>query len=121
MQYITRDTKVQRARPRLADRSVCQRIKRSGITGVVKDELVQAVRDLKTSMDASDTVHGADAVRDSLAKGIKNLGAYTSTATRYSHAAKLKRLSANDVDNLLDELTGTFHTEPPDGTLNASQ
>ncbi len=101
-------------------RGTRQRIKRKGRTkAAVKDKLIQAVKDLETGIDASDAYTVADAVRDWLAKGTKNLGAGTVDGYRMladQHlipeigAAKLKRLSADDVDKWLDELTGKLST-----------
>ena len=97
-----------------------QRIKRKARTkAAVKDKLIQAVKDLETGIETSDAYTVADAVRDWLAKGTKDLGAGTVDGYRIladQHlipligATKLKRLTADDVDDWLEGLTGKLST-----------
>ena len=100
-----------------------QRVKRKGRTKVaVKDKLIKVVQDressVKTTKDAENyTVENA--VRDWLAKGLKGRDPGTVTGSRIlagQHvlpligARKLKELSADDVDDWLDGLTGKLST-----------
>jgi integrase len=101
-------------------RGVRQRIKRKAKTkAAVKDRLIQAVKDLEFGIEASDACTVADAVRDWLDKGTRNLGVGTVAGYRIladQHlipvigAAKLKRLSADDVDTWLEGLAGKLST-----------
>src|SRR5215472_7746317 len=90
-----------------------QRIKRKGRTKeIVKDKLRKAVNDLEVGIDTSDTYTVENAVRDWLAKGTKGLSGKTiydyhslaeSNLIPFIGAYKLKRLTADNVDDWLDE------------------
>jgi integrase len=98
-----------------------QRIKRKGRTKqIVKDKLVKAVDDLEAGIETSDSYTVAEAVEDWLERGMRGYG--ESTVTTYQllakknlipliGAAKLKKLSADDVDSWLDGLTGSLSTD----------
>ena len=100
-----------------------QRVKRKGRTKTaVKDKLIKLVEErengIKTGKEA-DSYTVADDVRDWLAKGTRNLGKGTADGYRIlagKHlipeigATKLKELSADDVDDWLDGLTGKLST-----------
>ncbi|HUY45052.1 MAG TPA: hypothetical protein VMV92_04925 [Streptosporangiaceae bacterium] len=100
-----------------------QRIKRKGRTkAAVKEKLVKLAADresgVKTSQDAENFTVG-DAMRDWLSKGLKGRDEGTVTGYRIlteQHvipligATKLKELSADDVDEWLDGLTGKLST-----------
>ena len=102
-----------------------KRIKRRGRTkAAVKDKLKKAVEDLETGIDASGSYTVADAVRDWLAKGLKGRDENTITANRIlaeQHvipligAIKLKELTADQVDEWLDGLTGKLATRSLQG------
>ena len=100
-----------------------QRIKRKGRTkAAVKDKLIKVVHDresgVKTSKDTENyTVE--QAMTDWLSKGLKDLGPGTVSGYRIlagQHvlpligATKLKELSADDVNDWLDGLTGKLST-----------
>jgi len=97
-----------------------RRVKKKGRTqAAVKDKLRQAVDELETGITTSDNYTVAEAVRDWLAKGTKNL--CNSTVETYrilaeTHlmpvlgATKLKRLTADDVDTWLDGLASELAT-----------
>jgi integrase len=97
-----------------------QRIKRKGRTkAIVKDKLIKAVAELETGIETSESYTVTEAVTDWLAKGTKQLGQRTVDGYRIladQHlnpligATKLKRLTADDVDDWLDGLTGTLST-----------
>jgi hypothetical protein len=71
------------------------RIKRKGRTKAgVKDKLIEAVNDLETGIQATESYTVADAVRDWLAKGIKTSAQVPSTATASSLTSTLSRRSA---------------------------
>ncbi|MBO0801680.1 MAG: site-specific integrase [Nocardiopsaceae bacterium] len=90
-----------------------QRLKRRGRTKeIVKDKLKKAVAELEAGIDTSDSYTVEDAVRDWLKRGTKGMSAktindYTSLAESniipFIGATKLKRLTADDVDDWLDE------------------
>ena len=102
-----------------------KRIKRRGRTkAAVTDKLRKAVDALATSIDASDSYTVGDAVRDWLARGLKDRDAHTIAANRIlaeRHvipligAIKLKELTADQVDEWLDGLTGTLATRSLQG------
>jgi integrase len=91
-----------------------ERLKRKGRTkDIVKDKLIKAVGDLEAGIETSDKYTVEDAIRDWLAKGTKALGKGTvdgyrilaeTNAIPLIGAYKLKRLTADNVDNWLDEL-----------------
>jgi hypothetical protein len=97
-----------------------QRVKRRGRTkAAVTDKLRKAVEALETGIDASDSYTVADAVRDWLSRGLKGREENTIAANRIlaeQHvipligAAKLKELTADDVDAWLDGLTAKLAT-----------
>jgi integrase len=97
-----------------------RRIKKKGRTqAAVKDRLRQAVNELDTGITTSDNYTVAEAVRDWLAKGTKDLGETTVETYRIlakTHlipvlgAAKLKKLTADDVDTWLDGRTDELAT-----------
>jgi integrase len=101
------------------------RIKRRGRTkALVKDKLKKAVDALETGIDASDSYTVADAVRDWLDKGLKGRDEDTVTANRIladQHvipligAIKLKELTADQVDDWLEGLTGKLATRSLEG------
>jgi hypothetical protein len=92
-----------------------QRIKRKGRTKeAVKDKLIKAVDELELGIDTSDGYTVENAVRDWLAKGAKGLGEGTTDGYRILAennlipligAYKLKKLTADNVDDWLDGLT----------------
>ena len=102
-----------------------RRIKRRGRTqAAVKDKLKKAVKALETGIDASDSYTVADAVRDWLTKGLKDRDANTVVANRIlaeQHvipligAVKLKELTADEVDDWLEGLTGKLATRSLQG------
>ena len=102
-----------------------KRIKRRGRTKTaVLDKLRKAVDALATGIDASDSYTVGDAVRDWLARGLKDRDAHTIAANRIlaeGHvipligAIKLKELTADQVDEWLDGLTGTLATRSLQG------
>jgi integrase len=97
-----------------------QRIKRKGRTKeIVKDKLKKVVDELQEGIDTSDTYTVENAVKDWLAKGTKGLGAKTirdakSLASTSVYpligAYKLKRLTADNVDDWLDGLADNMST-----------
>lgn len=102
-----------------------KRLKRRGRTmAIVKDKLKKAVEALETGIDASDSYTVADAANDWLAKGLKGRDEHTVTANRIlaeQHvipligATKLKELTADDVDEWLEGLTGKLATRSLQG------
>lgn len=102
-----------------------KRIKRRGRTkAAVTDKLRKAVDALETGIDACDSYTVGDAVRDWLARGLKDCDAHTIAANRIlaeRHvipligAIKLKELTADQVDEWLDGLTGTLATRSLQG------
>jgi integrase len=102
-----------------------QRIKRRGRTkAAVTDKLKKAVEALETGIDPGDSYTVAEAVNDWLAKGLKGRDEHTLTANRIlaeQHvipligARKLKELTADDVDDWLDGLTGKLATRSLQG------
>lgn len=102
-----------------------KRIKRRGRTKTaVTDKLRKAVNALETGIDASDSYTVGDAVRDWLARGLKDRDAHTIAANRIlaeRHvipligAIKLKELTADQVDEWLDGLTGALATRSLQG------
>ncbi|HYZ37303.1 MAG TPA: hypothetical protein VE673_11385 [Pseudonocardiaceae bacterium] len=102
-----------------------KRIKRRGRTkAAVTDKLRKAVDALETGIGASDSYTVGDAVRDWLARGLKDRDAHTIAANRIlaeRHvipligAIKLKELTADQVDEWLDGLTGTLATRSLQG------
>jgi integrase len=97
-----------------------QRIRRRGKTKTaVKERLIQVVADREAGIRPAESYTVAEAVRDWLAKGLKDRDASTITANRIlaeRHvtpligAKKLKELTADDVDEWLDGLTGKLAT-----------
>jgi integrase len=97
-----------------------KRIKRKGRTKeAVKDKLREAVNDLESGIKASPNYTVTDAVTDWLAKGLKGrTGKTVETLSGLAGqhvvpeigAIKLGRLSADDVDEWLDGLTGKLST-----------
>ena len=102
-----------------------KRIKRKGRTkAIVKDKLIKAVEDLETGIKTAEGYTVADAVQDWLAKGLKGRDEDTITTNRIlaeQHvipligATKLKELTADDVDEWLDGLTGKLATRSLQG------
>jgi integrase len=102
-----------------------QRLKRRGRTmAIVKDKLKKAVEALETGIDASDSYTVADAVNDWLTKGLKGRDENTIAANRIladQHvipligAIKLKELTADQVDEWLEGLTGKLATRSLQG------
>jgi len=102
-----------------------RRIKRRGRTkAAVKDKLKKAVEALETGIDAGDSYTVADAVRDWLDKGLKGRDEDTKTVNRIladQHvipligAIKLKELTADQVDEWLEGLTGKLATRSLQG------
>jgi predicted transcriptional regulator len=102
-----------------------KRIKRRGRTkAAVTDKLRKAVDALETGINASDSYTAGEAVRDWLARGLKDRDAHTIAANRIlaeRHvipligAIKLKELTADQVDEWLDGLTGTLATRSLQG------
>jgi hypothetical protein len=90
-----------------------QRIKRKGRTKeIVKDKLRKAVNELEVGIDTSDSYTVEDTVRDWLAKGTKGLSDKTindyrslaeSNLIPFIGAYKLKKLTADNIDDWLDE------------------
>ena len=97
-----------------------RRIKRKGRTKeAVKDKLIKAVDELDLGIDTSDSYTVENAVRDWLAKGTKGLSANTVECLRALAevnlipkigGVKLKKLTADNVDDWLDGLTGKLST-----------
>ena len=102
-----------------------KRIKRRGRTKTaVTDKLRKAVDALETGINANDSYTVGDAVRDWLARGLKDRDAHTIATNRIlaeRHvipligAIKLKELTADQVDEWLDGLTGTLATRSLQG------
>jgi integrase len=102
-----------------------RRIKRRGRTkAAVTDKLKKAVKALETGIDASDSYTVAEAVRDWLAKGLKDRDSNTLATNRIlaeQHvipligAIKLKELTADQVDEWLEGLTGKLATRSLQG------
>jgi integrase len=102
-----------------------RRIKRRGRTkATVTDKLKKTVDALESGIDAGDSYTVADAVRDWLAKGLKDRDEHTIAANRIlaeQHvipligAIKLKELTADDVDAWLDGLTSKLATRSLQG------
>jgi integrase len=96
------------------------RIKRRGKTkAAVKEKLVKAAADLDAGIKTAEDYTVADAVNDWLSKGLKGCDPKTVTTNRIladKHVIpligerKLKRLSADDVDEWLDGLTEKLAT-----------
>jgi integrase len=97
-----------------------KRIKRKGRTKeAVKDRLREAVNDLEAGIKSSTNYTVADAVTDWLAKGLKGRADKTVETLRglaEQHVIpliggmKLKEMTADDVDEWLDGLTGKLST-----------
>jgi integrase len=97
-----------------------QRIKRKGRTKeAVKDKLIKAVDELEAGIETNDNYTVENAVRDWLAKGTKRLGESTVNGYRILAksdlipmigAYKLKKLTADQVDDWLDGLTDKLST-----------
>jgi hypothetical protein len=97
------------------------RIKRKGRTKqAVKDKLIKAVDDLEAGIETSDSYTVAQAVTDWLARGTRDFDENTVTTYRFLTgknlipligATKLKKLSADDVDNWLEGLTIKLSTD----------
>jgi integrase len=102
-----------------------QRIKRKGRTkAIVKDKLIKAVADREAGIKTVEGYTVAQAVQDWLSKGLKGRDEDTITANRIlaeQHvipligAVKLKELTADDVDDWLDGLTGKLATRSLQG------
>lgn len=102
-----------------------QRIKRKGRTkAAVKEKLIQAVADRDAGLKSAENYTVADAVNDWLAKGLKGRDENTIAANRIlaeQHvipligAIKLKKLTADDVDEWLDGLTEKLATRSLQG------
>jgi hypothetical protein len=102
-----------------------KRIKRTGRTkAAVTDKLKKAVDALETGIDTNDSYTVADAVRDWLARGLKDRDQNTITANRIlaeQHvipligATKLKELTADQVDEWLEGLTSKLATRSLQG------
>src|SRR6202167_5250288 len=102
-----------------------RRIKRRGRTkAAVKGKLKKAVEALETGIDAGDSYTLAEAVRDWLDKGLKGRDEDTKTVNRIladQHvipligAIKLKELTADQVDEWLEGLTGKLATRSLQG------
>jgi len=100
-----------------------QRIKRKGRTKeIVKDKLRTAVNELEVGIDTSDAYNVENAVRDWLAKGTKSLSPKTindyqslteSNLIPFIGAYKLKRLTADNVDDWFDERRDHLTTRTP--------
>jgi integrase len=96
------------------------RLKRKGRTKeIVKDKLRKAVAELEAGIETSDDYTVENAVRDWLARGTRGLSAksindYKSLAESnlipFIGAHKLKRLTADDVDDWLDDRSGHLTT-----------
>jgi integrase len=96
------------------------RIKKKGRTKQeVKDRLIRAVDDLEAGIETSDSYTVGEAVRNWLAKGTRDLDEKTVETYRIlidKHlvpqigALKLKRLTANQVDDWLEGLTEVLST-----------
>lgn len=97
-----------------------QRIKRKGRTKeIVKDKLKKVVDELQEGIDTSDTYTVEDAVKAWFAKGTKGLGGktlsdYKGLASTNLYpligAYKLKKLTADNVDDWLEGLAGKLST-----------
>ena len=95
------------------------RIKKKGRTKQdVKERLIRAVDDLEGGIETSDSHTVADAVRDWLEKGTRDLGDSTIETYRIlidKHLVpqigvhKIKRLTADQVDDWLEGLTEVLH------------
>ena len=102
-----------------------QRIKRKGRTkAAAKEKLIQAVADRDAGLKRAENYTVADAVNDWLAKGLKGRDENTVAANRIlaeQHvipligAIKLKKLTADDVDEWLDGLTQKLATRSLQG------
>jgi integrase len=97
-----------------------QRIKRKAKTKTeLKEKLIQVIADRETGLKPTEGYTVANAVNDWLAKGLKGRDDNTITTNRIlaeQHvipligAVKLKELTADDVDDWLDGLTGKLAT-----------
>jgi integrase len=97
-----------------------KRVKRKGKTKTdVKDKLITAVKDLESGVESTENYTVRDAVEDWLTKGLKGRDPDTIKTLRiYAEhhvmpligARKLKKLTADDVDNWLDGLTDKLST-----------
>ena len=97
-----------------------RRVKRKGRTQAdVKDKLINLVDDWEAGLKEDRKYTVGDAVRDWLARGTKSLGNGTVNGYRILAeihvipligAVKLRELTADDVDEWLDGLTGTLST-----------
>jgi integrase len=102
-----------------------RRLKRRGRTkAAVTDKLKKAVEALETRIEPSDSYTVADAVRDWLTKGLKDRDVNTIAANRIlaeQHVIpligtiKLKELTADQVDEWLEGLTGKLATRSLQG------
>jgi integrase len=102
-----------------------QRLKRKGRTkAAVKERLVQAVADHDAGLKSAEGYTVADAVKDWLAKGLKGRDENTIKTNRIlaeQHvipligAIKLRKLTADDVDEWLDGLTEKLATRSLQG------
>ena len=102
-----------------------QRIKRRARTkAAVKDKLIRVVEDLEAGLRSADGYTVKDAVTDWLAKGLKGRDENTVTTNRIladQHvipeigAIKLKELTADNVDEWLDGLSGKLATRSLQG------
>jgi hypothetical protein len=102
-----------------------RRIKRRGRTkAAVKEKLIEVVEDLETGLKPAEGYTVRDAVNDWLTKGLKGRDANTLTTNRIlaeQHvipligATKLKELTADNVDEWLDGLTGKLATRSLQG------
>lgn len=102
-----------------------RRIKRRGKTkAAVKDKLVKAVEELEAGLKPAEGYTVKDAVDDWLAKGLKGRDENTVATNRIlaeQHvipligATKLKELTADDVDEWLDGLSGKLATRSLQG------
>jgi integrase len=96
------------------------RIKRKGRTKeAVKDKLIEVAEERDAGIKSAENYTVADAVEDWLSKGLKGLQPSTLTANRIladQHVipligkTKLKKLTADDVDDWLDGLTAKLST-----------
>lgn len=106
-------------------KGIRQRLKRKGRTkAAVKEKLIKAVKDLESGIKADESYTVANAVQDWLDKGLKGRDKNTIAANRIlaeQHvipligAIKLKELTADDVDDWLDGLTGKLATRSLQG------
>jgi hypothetical protein len=102
-----------------------QRLKRKGRTkAAVKERLVQAVADHDAGLKSAEGYTVADAVKDWLAKGLKGRDENTIKTNRIlaeQHvipligAIRLRKLTADDVDEWLDGLTEKLATRSLQG------